>query len=219
MRTYFSALCAGEFSGPAHGVWVLALCPRCPSPVVPSGPSGSSQLSLPSPPYSWRRGLLLSELWAGSVSWGPLRPAVSLAARTCQSARHGSGGSIPASIPASQRRRRWRPRPPLMLLFPSVSCSLAAFHLERTIGSARALRSLLLEKEGPSPARECCGSGGWSRCRQHGVASRAPGVPEPGRPAATEAATAPATPAELWRPRGCGAGRHRGAHPLSMEDG
>lgn len=155
LRTYFSAPCAGEFSGRASGVWVLALCPRCPPhpPVVPSGPFGSSQLSLPSPPYSWRRGLLLLELWAGSVSWGPLRPAVSLAARTCQSARHGSGGSIPASIPASQRRRRWRPRSRLMLLFPSVSCSLAAFHLERTIEAARALRSLLLEKEGPSPAR------------------------------------------------------------------
>lgn len=154
LRTYFSAPCAGEFSGRARGVWVLALCPGCPPPVVSSGPLGSSQFSpLPSPPYSWRRGLLLSELWAGSVSWGPLRPAVSLDARTCQSARHGSGGSIPASIPASQRRRRWRPRPPLMLLFPSVSCSLAAFHLERTIGAARALLSLLVEKEGPSPVR------------------------------------------------------------------
>lgn len=151
LRTYFSAPCAGEFLGRVSGVWVLALCPRCPLPVVPSGPLGSSQLSLPSPLYSWRRGLLLSELWAGSVSWGPLRPAVSLATRTCQSARHGSGGSIPASIPASQRRRRWRPRPPLMLLFPSVSCSLAAFHLEQTIGAARALRSPLVEKEGPSP--------------------------------------------------------------------
>lgn len=101
LRTYFSAPCAGEFSGRARGVWVLALCPRWPPLVDPSSPHGSSRLSPPSPPYSWRRGLLLAELWAGSVSWGPLRPAVSLAARTCQSARHGSGGSIPASIPAS----------------------------------------------------------------------------------------------------------------------
>lgn len=179
---------------------MLALCPRCPPSVVPSGPLGSFRFSPPSPPYSWRRGLLLAELWAGSVSWGPLRPSVSLAARTCQSARHGSGGSIPASIPASGGGGGVHSR-------RGCYCSLVLVALWLLfIWSEQKQRGKLCvffwwRRKNGSP-REYYGSRGWSGCGQHGASSRAPSVPEPGRPAAAAAATAFAALAELRRPRG-----------------
>lgn len=106
-QTYFIAPCAQEFSGRACSIWVPPL-PFAPSflalalspPPVSSPPPPSLLFGSRPPPLSPAGGGGCAASQTSrtcSVSWGPLRPAASLAARTCHSARNGSRSSIPAS--------------------------------------------------------------------------------------------------------------------------
>jgi hypothetical protein len=213
LHTYFIAPCAQEFFRQVCGVWMLpgSLAPRVApalQPLPASSPLSLLSAHAPSSLSSWRLGLrCLQTSRTCSVSWGPLRTA-----RTCHSARHGSGSSIPGSG-GSVHGHRGR------YCSPVLDALSLLFIGKRTIAGKRAVFSGLLEKTFPEgrkiPCRSCCGSGPWSGCGRHGAASEARGVREPGRPAAAAAAPAAAVPGRL---RGCGAGRGTGAHPLSLED-